>query len=218
MDKTRTEYLVQVAMQARSAGHGQRQAIYQEAAQQLGITIKTLHSWLNQVAGGRNLRKQRSDAGKSGIDRNELMIISAYMKNSMRQTGKRLRNVAQAVEELRANGKIQAGYIDKETGEIRFYSTSAIERALRANTLHPDQLGQDSPVRGLKSSYPNQCWQIDASVCVLYYLPRNKALQTMPAAEFNKNKPGNLKRIENDRVTRYAITDHASLITPYRDS
>ncbi|WP_051543187.1 DDE-type integrase/transposase/recombinase [Thiothrix lacustris] len=210
MDKAHTEYLVQVAIAARNAKHGQKQTIYADAATHLSITTKTLHNWLNQVAGGRNTRKQRSDIGTTGMEKAELYIISAYMKTSERQTGRRLRNVAQAVKELRANGKIKAEYMDKNTGEIRQYSDSAIERALRANTLHPEQLGQDSPVRGLKSSHPNQCWQLDASVCVLYYLPRDKALQAMPAAEFNKNKPGNFKKIESDRVTRYAITDHAS--------
>ncbi len=57
-------------------------------------------------------------------------------------------------------------------------------------------------------------WEVDASLCVLFYLRAGKdnagGLQVMRHDEFYKNKPRNLKRIENDRVWRYAITDHRS--------
>jgi transposase InsO family protein len=52
-------------------------------------------------------------------------------------------------------------------------------------------------------------WQIDASVCVLYYM-KSGVLKSMPKDEFYKNKPQNLARIVNDLCTRYVATDHAS--------
>ena len=86
-------------------------------------------------------------------------------------------------------------------------------RALREYRLHPDQLLQPAPVNRMKSEHPNHCWQIDPSLCVLYYLPRHgddSGLRVMKQEEFYKNKPKNVERIENDRVWRYTGTDPAS--------
>jgi hypothetical protein len=70
-------------------------------------------------------------------------------------------------------------------------------------------------VTELQSLHPNHVWQIDASLCVLYYLkpsakPEENGLRVMDSAEFYKNKPKNLARIAADRVWSYEITDHAS--------
>ncbi|STZ74797.1 phage associated protein [Bergeriella denitrificans] len=56
---------------------------------------------------------------------------------AMRRNGKRLMAVRQAVEMLRANGKIEAARIDEETGEVLPLSESTIIRALREYRLHP---------------------------------------------------------------------------------
>lgn len=45
-------------------------------------------------------------------------MISAVLVEAMRRNGKRLMSVRQAVEMLRANGKIEAARIDGETGEV----------------------------------------------------------------------------------------------------
>ena len=65
----------------------------------------------------------------------------------------------------------------------------------------------------MRSEHPNHVWQIDASLCVLYYLkPSAKAqgLHIMDQGEFYKNKPKNLARVMADRVWSYEITDHTS--------
>ncbi|EGK12352.1 type II secretory pathway, component ExeA [Kingella kingae ATCC 23330] len=61
--------------------------------------------------------------------------------------------------------------------------------------------------------HPNHVWQIDASLCVLFYLPvsgKDTGLRMMNADEFYKNKPKNVVKIEQDRVWRYVVTDHCS--------
>jgi hypothetical protein len=132
----------------------------------------------------------------------------------MRKNRKRLYTIGSAVEVLRANGEIRAERLDAATGECRPLSVSAIASALRGYGLHPDQLLQPEPARELRSLHPNHAWQIDASLCVLYYLettnPKEMGLQVMEASKFNKNKPTNLKRIENRRVWSYEVTDHNS--------
>ena len=142
------------------------------------------------------------------------MLISALLMESTRKNGKRLYSVADAIETLRANGMIRAEFLDTATGELRPLSESTISRALRTYGLHPDQLLAPAPVTELASLHPNHVWQIDASLCVLYYLKpsadtRANGLRVMNA-EFYKNKPKNVARIASDRVWSYEITDHAS--------
>ena len=155
-------------------------------------------------------RKCRSDAGSSALTMPEARAIAAYLMESVRQTGKRLADIGAAVEALRASGVIVAARKDPETGELVPLSISAIARALKRYHCHPDQLARPAPKVSLRSLHPNHVWQIDPSLCVLYYLKREDGLRVMPQSEFYKNKPKNLKRIENDRVWRYVFTDHAS--------
>lgn len=143
------------------------------------------------------------------------MKISAVLMESTRKNGKRLMSVEQAVDILRSNGEIRAERVDAASGEVIPLSVTAICRALRTHKVHPDQLLAPEPVTRMASQHPNHVWQIDASQCVLYYLPkeagaRDSGLQVMDHAVFYKNKPANIKRIENDTVWRYVVTDHAS--------
>jgi hypothetical protein len=209
-----TERLIEIARAAAAAGHGGKEPIYAAACEELGISRATLHRALLEVA-VRAERKQRRDAGDVTLPRAEATLISAYLMESHRKNNtKRLASIEQAVDVLRANGAVRAERTHPLTGEIVPLSTSAISRGLRAYGLHPDQLLQPAPAAQLRSLHPNHVWQIDASLCVLFYLATNKpseqGLQVMEAAKFYKNKPQNLKRIEHDRVWRYVVTDHTS--------
>jgi hypothetical protein len=202
-----------VVQRAATAAHGQKGAIYTQACADLGINQATLHRYMAQVS-VRPQRKQRADAGTVSLTRDEASIISAYLMVSHRKTGKRLMSMGQALEQLRANGEVRAERTDPTTGEVVPLSASAVASALRQYGLHPDQLNRASPALELRSLHPNHVWQIDASMCVLYYLnaktPKEAGLQVMTHSEFYKNKPANLKRIEADRVWSYEWTDHYS--------
>lgn len=205
--------LVQVRQQAEQAPRGQKQAIYRAACERHGITMATLYRYLDQIT-VKQERKQRSDAGQVSLTRDEAVLISALLMSSHRKNGKRLMAIGQAVETLRANREIKAERIDAATGEIKPLSDSAIAAALKVYGLHPDQLNRPTPATELRSLHPNHVWQVDASLCVLYYLntrnPAEAGLQVMAHDQFYKNKPANLKRIEQDRVWSYEITDHTS--------
>lgn len=214
MSAVLTERLVAVAHAARNAGHGGKGAIYDAACRELGLSYATLQRKLKEVSVTPQ-RKRRSDAGQSALTRDEAMRISALLMESTRKNGKRLYSVADAIETLRANDMIRAEFLDTETGEVRPLSESTISRALRTYGLHPDQLMAPAPVTELASLHPNHVWQIDASLCVLYYLKpaadsRANGLRVMDHAEFYKNKPKNVARIAADRVWSYEITDHTS--------
>jgi len=205
--------LVLVAQEAAAAAPGGKQAIYAAACAELQISLATLHRHLRKLT-VKPERKQRSDAGEVSLSREEAVAISAMLMVSHRKTNKRLMSIGQAVEVLRANGEVRAERQDPDTGELIPLSDSAIARALRQYGMHPDQLNRPTPAVELKSLHPNHVWQIDASLCVLYYLnARTEAesgLQVMERDKFYKNKPANLKRIESDRVWSYEVTDHNS--------
>jgi len=212
MNAALTETLVDIARRAQAAPHGRRTEIYTAAAQELGMSVQTLLRKLKTVA-VRPPRRRRSDAGQCALPRDEALTISAYLMEATRRNGKRLAKLAAAVEVLRSNGLIVAGRVDERTGEFFPLSESAIGRALYGYGLHPDQLGRPAPKIALASRHPNHVWQIDPSLCVLYYLragQRSRGLQVMEADRFYKNKPLNAARIANDRVWRYVFTDHAS--------
>ena len=208
-----THRLVQIAQAAAAAVNGGKQAVYGAACAELGISLATLHRYLKKVT-VKPERKQRSDAGDVSLTREEAIAVSAMLMVSHRKNNKRLMSIGQAVEVLRANGEVRAERIDPATGEVLPLSDSAIARALRTFGLHPDQLNRPTPAVELKSLHPNHVWQIDASMCVLYYLNTRKesesGLQVMARDQFYKNKPANLKRIEADRVWSYEVTDHNS--------
>ena len=208
-----TTRLVQVAVACAAAPSGGKQAIYAAACSELGISLPTLHRHLKKVC-VKPTRKQRSDAGDVLLTRDDAIALSAVLMTSQRKTGKRLLAIGPAVDMLRANGEIKAEHLDAETGELKRLSDSAIARALRHYGLHPDQLNRPAPAVELKSLHPNHVWQIDASLCVLYYLNQSSSkdagLQVMDRSVFYKNKPANLKRIEADRVWSYEVTDHNS--------
>lgn len=208
-----TQRIVQLAQALEAVPHGGRQVLLDAACAELGVSRPTLYRCL-QKATVQPERKKRSDSGELSLTRDEAIAISALLMVSHRKSNKRLMAIGQALEVLRANGEVRAERLDPATGELVPLSDSAVARALRAYGMHPDQLNRPMPAVELRSLHPNHVWQIDASLCVLYYLhPRSQAesgLQVMEHNRFYKNKPANLKRIEADRVWSYEATDHCS--------
>jgi hypothetical protein len=203
-----TERLVDVARAAASAGWGQKTAIYEAAAVELGMSPQTLIRKLRTVSVTKP-RKQRADAGQVALTRDEALVIAATVEETRRLTGSGTIPLEDAVAHLRANGKINAGRVDEETGEFLPLSLSAIRCALRQYRLHPDQLAAPTPAASLSSPHPNWSWQIDASVSRQFYLADDGA-RVMSKAEFYRGKPQNFERISDRRLWRYLITDHAS--------
>lgn len=203
------EALQAVARAAKAAGHGQKIAVYQRAANELGMSLPTLQRKLKEVTMTKH-RKKRTDSGTTNLTQDEARILGAYLLETQRNNGKRLASIEDAIDILRSNGHIKAERLCEKTGELIPMSVSAITRALRKYGLHPEQQNRASPKVVLASQHPNHVWQIDPSLCVLYYLRNHKGLQVMEEKEFYKNKPANIAKIENERVWRYVITDHAS--------
>lgn len=206
------QQLYEFAQRWQAAPHGAKGDVIAEAAQQLCLGRATLHRKFREMV-ATCARKRRSDAGTSELTRDEALTISAVLLEHMRKNGKRNSSVGLALEQLRANGLIRAERVDAASGEVVPLSASAISRALRLYQVHPDQLLQPAPAMPLASLHPNHVWQIDASRCVLYYLPTkggDNGLRIMDEKEFYKNKPHNIVKAIQDALWRYVVTDHTS--------
>lgn len=206
-----TERLVRVAELALHANQGERGRIYAAACADLGISLATLHRKLKAVS-VRAPRKRRVDCGKATLTRDEAQTLVSYMLQHYRKNNKRIKPWGQAVDELRANGQILAGRVDEDSGVFYPLSVSSIIRAVRGYGLHPEQVLAPAPVIPLASKHPNDVWQIDPSLCVLFKLPRTAGdrIEEIRSEEVYKNKLQNLTKIEHMLVQRYVVTDHAS--------
>lgn len=191
------DYLRDLAARLKRAGHGQRGRLVDEAAAYLDISRQALYTKLRGV-GWTSGRKLRTDKGDSVVMRSEVIAVSAIMRSSQRANGKILLPVEDAIEIALANGEL-----------CQRVSAATMLRMMRLHNCHPAQLVAAAPHVEMRSLHPNHVWQLDASVCVLYYL-RNGAMSVMDERKFNARKPRDLAKIVNQRVLRYAVTDHTS--------
>ncbi|WP_043969707.1 MULTISPECIES: DDE-type integrase/transposase/recombinase [unclassified Acinetobacter] len=190
------DYLREVATKLQNAGHGMKGKIVATACEYLNISNAQLYRELETV-GYTSGRKQRSDKGKSIVPVDVAEKIGGMVHVATRANGKKTLPVTTALEILVADG--QAPNV----------SAATVARVMKNHMCHPKQLATPTAHIQQKSLHPNHVWQVDASVCVLFYVPRG-GMQVMDEKKFYKNKPANVKKIENDRVIRYVITDHFS--------
>ncbi|MCT8640366.1 DDE-type integrase/transposase/recombinase [Glaesserella parasuis] len=204
--------LAKIAEKINAAAFGEKEPFIQKGMEMTGLGRSTLLRKLKPYR-PESGRKVRSDKGKHQLKKTELSLISAAWLHMRRSNGKTMATLERVLEILRANDKIKAEFVDSATGEVRPYSATSVERALRNANMHPDQLLRPAPVVQMQSRHPNHVWQIDPSLCVLYYLKetgKGNGLCIMEQEQFYKNKPANVAKVEPQRVWRYVITDHAS--------
>lgn len=192
-----------------AAPHGGKAGIVIEACRALGgISAQTFYALAGRIVGERQ-RKKRADAGDLSVDYADAKVISAYLMASLRKHGKQLASLKKTLQELRDNGLLRLERIIPTTGEVVQLSDTTVARALRQYGLHPEQLCRATPHGHLRSPHANWCWQMDASVCVIYYLPKGGAMiREMSEAEFYSGKPENWNRIAGQMVIRYLMTEH----------
>ncbi|MBL8471377.1 MAG: DDE-type integrase/transposase/recombinase [Rhodocyclaceae bacterium] len=190
-----------------AADRGDRGAIAAAEAARLGMSVQTLYRRLSGLRA--TVRKRRADAGTSSVRPDEAMQVANVLRQAQRANGKQLLSTADAAEILRANGRAAIGRVDADSGEVVPVSTSTVRRALRTYGLDRRSLSQPEPHIRMASKHPNHVWQVDASICVLYYLDHG-GVGVMHADEFYKNRPESFQRRARDMVVRYLVTDHYS--------
>lgn len=188
-----------VAQELREAPRGQKGQIVARAAQFLSCSKDRVYRGL-KATGWDAQRQRRCDRGASQVSREEAATVASIMRQSTRDSGKRLLSVEDALEIALAN---------PASGVTTRASADTYVRVMREHGLHPDQVARATPYTQMRSQHPNQVHQFDVSVCVLYYLDQG-GLAVMDAKRFYKNKPENAAKVVNQRVLRYLITDHYS--------
>jgi hypothetical protein len=192
-----SRYLETIARQLQSAKRGKKRDIIQEAADFLSCSVDRVYQGLKSI-GYSSERKQRTDKGVTKAPENECRVLAGIITSTTRNNGKTLMSIEDALEIGRSNGLI-----------VSSASSSTFSRAMKGYGFHPTQLARPSPHQRMRSLYPNHVWQVDASICVLYYL-KDGSLQVMDEMTFNKNKPKNVAKIADYKLIRYVATDHRS--------
>ena len=181
-----------------ATGHGDRSALIDGASEFLGVSHMTVYRNLDKVGYSPD-RKQRSDKGDSAITLDELKMIASLIRQSERANHKSLMPIKVAIE------------IAYESGAINgLYNEGTVARLLRDHQLSQRHMQQPTPHVKLKTDHPNQMWQLDPSICVLYYLKDGTKMAVMDKDKFYKNKMENVYKIANERVFRYVVADHYS--------
>ncbi len=201
MDTHTLDYLKGIATELSNAKHGHKQPIIDKACIFLSCSKHTLYRQLEQAGlkpqPKNGKRKTRTDKGDCVITKEQAELIGGMILVATRANGKQILSVKDATEILQADGKIPN------------VSVTTILRALKMHHCHPDQLTTPTAHINKRSLHPNHVWEIDPSVCVLFYLKKG-GLAVMEEKEFYKNKPANIAKVSDKRVMRYVITDHYS--------
>ncbi len=180
------------------ADHGEHGRLVQSASEFLGCTTMTIYRNLSKV-GYSSDRKTRSDKGNIEITQDELKLIASMIRQSERANHKSLMPIKVAIEIAYNNGKI-----------AKMYNDTTVARLMREHKLSSKDMQRATPHVNLKTTHPNEQWQFDPSICVLYYLKGGKGMAVMDKDRFYKNKPKNFEKIANERVFRYVVVDHTT--------
>ncbi|WP_230660435.1 integrase catalytic domain-containing protein [Psychrobacter sp. I-STPA10] len=178
--------------------HGNRQSLINAATEFLGVSHMTIYRNLKKLGYSDN-RKTRADKGDSQIGIDELKIIASLIRQSERANHKSLMPIKVAIEIAYENGQIN-----------EMYNEGTVARLLRENQLSQRHMQQATPHIKLKTAYPNEMWELDPSICILYYLKDGNKMAVMDKDKFYKNKLENVYKIANERVFRYVVVDHYS--------
>lgn len=189
------DLLRNVASRLDAAAYGEAGAIVADAAAMLGCSCDAVYRRLRKV-GWASGRKLRSDRGDSRISEGEVREVAAMMMASQRATGKILLDAEETISIALSDGALST--------EV---APTTLLRQMRRYGCHPAQLQRATPHVTMRSLHPNHVWQLDASVCVLYRMKNGRA-RLLDERTFNARKPRDLAKILNERVLRYAITDH----------
>lgn len=206
MDKAQAQIIHTLAQDLTASTPKGRGELVQRAALALGKSVKTVYRLL-KAAGWDAGRKTRCDAGKSAVGEELALSVGGLVTRATRANGKRTLTIEGACRLLGAQGY---GVTDAETGEVKMPSPKTISTAMRRLGCHPDQVARGKATGRQRSESPNHVWEVDSSVCVLFYLPGGKKMRLMDERLYNIKKPGRLVEIGRQRVIRYVVVDHCT--------
>lgn len=201
MDSILMEIIHNAARELSCASHGNKGQIISRAASLAKLSEQRIRVLVRKASGLLGLakpRKRRCDAGECAVTEDDLVKISGAMRSAQR-AGKWMLSAQDAIEMLDANGQLSATL-----------SPGRVHTVMRQRGMHPVQLAAPAPAVRMRVEHPNAVWQMDASVCVLYYTPAGEMLLLEEDGVHYKNKLGNYTKVMNELLTRFVGTDPAS--------
>jgi hypothetical protein len=183
--------------QLNAAPSRSRHGILEQHAQRTGFSISHLYE-IAKNNGFISGRKKRADSGGCILTDAQIEFVSGLLRESARENKGVIMPVERALEIAVDNGIILSGSV----------SVGRMQQVLAERQLNKDALDAATPHTDMRSKHPNHVHQIDASVCIQYYLRGGKTA-LIDERDYNQKKMQNLAKIKT-RITRYLLTDHFS--------
>lgn len=196
------DYLADTARRLDAAAHGETGAIVSAACEHLGWSVSKLYARLAADVGWSSGRKTRRDKGTSCVAPENLDMLAAAQRESLRANGKQILFTPDAASVLEQSG------IGLPVGDRQ------LNRLMRDRKLNVGAQRQAHAAQRLRSLHPNHVHQVDPSLCVLYYL-KNGQQAMMEADQFYKNKLENYNKVKL-KVWRYVLWDHTTSMVVFR--
>lgn len=193
-------FMVHLAQQLDAASFGDRHELIELACGATGKSRQTVYRELAKI-GWTSGRKARADKGMTVVPDETLAFIAAAQKASVRANGKVTMNIPTMVGIAAANGATVNA------------SASTIARQLRSRGLDVRTQSRAASHVQMRSLHPNHVHQVDASLCLVYYL--NGEQHMIRDDQLYKNKLAALARMKF-KCYRWVLTDHtSSVIIPW---
>lgn len=178
-----------------AARHGEQTAQVEAFADRIGKKACTVWRWLKDHAGYQSGRKKRADAGSTSVPIATLEMMASMKREAVRGNGNKTLPTGVAMNILHKNGV-----------EITV-SKSRYNAIMREKNLDVDSIMAARTTITTRPKHVNQVYQVDPSLCVIYYMHGKQFI--MRDEEFYKNKPGNYAKVLL-KVWRYVRWEQAS--------
>jgi hypothetical protein len=174
-----------------------RRRVIEQHAQRTGLSISRLYE-IAKNHGFESGRKTRADSCTCILNDAQIEFVAGLMRESSRENKGVIMPVSVALGIAFENGIIKPGLI----------SVGRMQQVLAERQLNKVSLDAPTPHTDMRSLHPNHVHQIDASVCIQYYL-KNGNTALIDERDYNPKKMQNMSKIKT-RITRYLLTDHFS--------
>lgn len=178
-----------------AAPRGEQSAKVKAFAKSIDRSPQTIHRWLKNHSGRKTNRKPRADKGSTSVPTETLEMMAGMKRETVRGNGNKTLPTGVAMNILHQNGV-----------EITV-SKSRYNAIMREKNLDVDSIMASRTTITTRPKHVNQVYQVDPSLCVIYYMAGKQFI--MRDEEFYKNKPGNYAKVLL-KVWRYVRWEQAS--------
>jgi transposase InsO family protein len=188
-----------IATELNNASPRERKAIISSYAERTGKGNAQLYR-IAKRHGFDSGRKSRADKGvlKCSLNKKQIDFVAALIATSARDKKGPILIVEDALEIAFDNGIIERGQVTAAT----------MSRILRERQINAEALKRERPHTEMRSLHPNHVHQVDASVCIQYYLKSGKTAIMRESEYIKGNLHGKVKT--KTRLLRYLLVDHFS--------